>query len=61
MICRRLSPTLSDIGGVRFAWPHVVLVDDEVEAIKTMTADPEGTATVWDRPAGPASPAGSAG
>ena len=29
-----------------------MLVDDEVEAIKVMTADPEGTATVSDQPPG---------
>ena len=31
--CRRLRPTLADIGGCRFAWPHVLYGDDEVKAI----------------------------
>src|ERR1017187_9262242 len=52
MICRRSLSALSDIGDGQLACPHVVLVDDEVEAIKAMTADPEGTATVSDQPPG---------
>jgi hypothetical protein len=47
---------LSDIDFHQLVWPHVMLVDDEVEAIKAMTADPEGTATVWAQPSGAGQP-----
>jgi hypothetical protein len=34
MNCQRFRLTLADIGDRRFAWPHVMYGDDEVEAIR---------------------------